>query len=262
MSTPAETTDSPEPRTVIVTGASLGIGRAIAEAFADLGWRIAIGARNAERLGEVVDSVGARGGKAFAHALDVRDELSVETFCSAAQEALGPIDVLINNAGGAHPGRLHEISYDDIRFAIESSLIGSLFMSRCVVASMLENRVEGDVVFISSRSVGVSWPGHIPYAASKAGMESVGRALGQELEGTGIRVITARVGDTMGTGFANDWTTDEQQMSEYWAELGILRHGGVMEPPNVASAVVGAVTTPRAFQIDFLTVNAVAPTID
>ena len=152
MSTPAETTASPEPRTVIVTGASLGIGRAIAEAFADLGWRIAIGARNAERLGEVVDSVGARGGKAFAHALDVRDELSVETFCSAAQEALGPIDVLINNAGGAHPGRLHEMSYDDIRFEKSTDGIAKITICRPELRNAFRPRTLFELIDAFSRA--------------------------------------------------------------------------------------------------------------
>ncbi|HXZ84181.1 MAG TPA: SDR family NAD(P)-dependent oxidoreductase, partial [Myxococcota bacterium] len=89
---------SAAPRTAIITGASSGIGAATALELGRLGYRLALGARRVPRVEEVAKQVEAAGGRAFAHALDVTRLDSVDAFCSAAEAALGPIDVLINNA--------------------------------------------------------------------------------------------------------------------------------------------------------------------
>ena len=86
-------------RTVWVTGASSGIGAATAVAFGGEGHRVALGARRLERLEAVAKQVESAGGRAFVHPLDVRDPDSIESFALAAEAALGPADVLVNNAG-------------------------------------------------------------------------------------------------------------------------------------------------------------------
>src|SRR5437879_5257253 len=85
------------PRVAVVTGASAGIGRAIAVALGGLGWAVAVGARRAEELEVTAENVRDAGGTAYAHALDVREAASIDAFVDAAAAEIGPIDVLVNN---------------------------------------------------------------------------------------------------------------------------------------------------------------------
>src|SRR5262245_56671351 len=116
------------PRTALVTGSTSGIGLAVAEAFGALGWNVAIGARRADRLDDAVAAVERAGGRAFGAPLDVCAPDSIDAFVSDAEKALGPIDVLVNNAGGMKPGRLHELAVETIRESIETNLLGALYV--------------------------------------------------------------------------------------------------------------------------------------
>jgi NAD(P)-dependent dehydrogenase (short-subunit alcohol dehydrogenase family) len=249
-----------ERRVAVVSGASAGIGRAVAEAFGARGWRVAIGARRAGRLAEAAQAVKAAGGEAFAHSLDVTDADSVEAFFAAAEAALGPVDLLVNNAAIGKPARLHEMSPAQIRAEVETGLLGSLFMARRAISSMVGHGRRGDLVFVSSTSAVVPWPRHVPYAASKGGLETAAHALSLELEGTGIRSLVLRVGNTAGTEFSAGWGAPEfATVSDYWAKLGLVRHAGLMTPELVAQAVLVAVTAPRGLQLDRISVNPEAP---
>jgi len=243
-------------RTAIVTGATAGIGLATAEALAHLGWRVAIGARRADRLDAAIAKIQQAGGEGFGHVLDVTDADSVDAFVGAVEKALGPADVLVNNAAGAHPGRLHELPVEAIRSAVESSLLGSLFMTRRVLPSLLERKA-GDVVFVSSRAAATPWPRHAPYGAAKAGVENAAAALRAELEGTGVRTTVVRVGDTI-TEFGATWTPEEFAHVGYWVERGLVK-GGVMQAGQVAAAVVSAVTAPAGVSLETIVVNADPP---
>jgi NADP-dependent 3-hydroxy acid dehydrogenase YdfG len=244
-------------RTAIVTGGTAGIGLATAEAFGALGWRVAIGARRPERLEPALAVIAKAGGHGFGHVLDVTDPDSIDVFVSAAEKALGPADVLVNNAAGAHPGRLHELSVEDIRAAVESSLLGSLFTTRRVLQGMLAHGAGGDLVFVSSRAAAIPWPRHTPYGAAKAGVENAAASLRAELEGTGIRSTVVRVGDTV-TEFGSSWTPDEFAHVGYWHGLGLVK-GAVLEPAQVAAAVLSAVTAPRGCQLETIVVNPQLP---
>ncbi len=245
------------PRTAIVTGATSGIGRAIAEAFAALGWRVAIGARRTERLEDAVAAIERAGGRGFGHALDITDSGSVDEFVSAAEKALGPVDVLINNAGGMRPGKLHELSPAALRSAVETNLLGALFVTQRVLRDLLPRRQPGDVVFISSRAAVTPWPRNAHYGAAKAGLENAAAALRVELEGTGVRTTVVRVGDTI-TEFGASWTPEELADVADWFGLGLVK-GGVLQPTQVAAAVVAAVTAPRGVQFETVVVNPEPP---
>ena len=245
------------PRTALVTGATSGIGRAIAEAFGALGWRVAIGARRTERLADAVAAVEKAGGRGFGHALDVTDPASVEAFVAAAEGALGPIDVLINNAGGMKPGRLHELPVDALRSSIETNLLGALYATHSVLGRLLPRKQPGDVVFISSRAAVTPWPRNAHYGAAKAGVENAAAALRVELEGTGVRTTVVRVGDTI-TEFGASWGPAEFAHVGYWAQIGLVK-GGVLHATSVASAVVSAVTAPRGVQLETIVVNPEPP---
>jgi len=245
-------------KTAIVTGATVGIGRAIAEAFGALGWRVAIGARRQERLDDAVAAVAMAGGRGFGHVLDVTDAASVDAFVTATEKALGPVDVLVNNAASSEPGPLHELSPQQIRDTLDSGLLGSLLMTRRVLASLLPARRAGDILFISSRAAVLPWPRQVPYTAAKAGIEAAAAALRVELAGTGVRSLIVRVGDTVATEFATGWSPEQFAVVGYWAKLGLIA-GSWLQPPQVAAAVVAAVTTPRGVQIETLVVNPEAP---
>jgi NADP-dependent 3-hydroxy acid dehydrogenase YdfG len=246
-----------KPRTAVVTGATVGIGRAIAEAFGALGWNVAIGARRVELLDDAVAAVRRAGGRGFGAALDVCDPDSVEAFVNDAEKALGPIDVLVNNAGGMRPGRLHELSVETIRDCVETNLLGALYVTRRVLREMVPRGDGGDVVFISSRAAAMPWPRNSHYGAAKAGVENAAAALRVELEGTGVRSTVVRVGDTV-TQFGATWGPTEFAHVGYWAQIGLVK-GGILQPANVAAAVVAAVTAPPGVQLETIVVNPEPP---
>lgn len=240
-------------RTAIVTGGTAGIGLATAQAFGALGWRVAIGARRSERLEPALVAIARTGGQPFGHVLDVTDADSIDAFVSAVEKTLGPVHVLVNNAGSAHPGRLHELPVEHVRAAVETNLLGALLATRRALQGMLAHGEDADVVFISSRAAALAWPRNTPYGAAKAGVENAAAALRAELEGTGIRTTVVRVGDTV-TEFGAAWTPSEFADVGYWAQIGLVK-GGLLQATDVAAAVVSAVTAPRGVQLETLVVN-------
>jgi NAD(P)-dependent dehydrogenase (short-subunit alcohol dehydrogenase family) len=251
-----------EPRTAVVTGASSGIGRATAIALGALGWRVAVGARRLDRLEETAGALEAAGGRAYVHPLDVRDPESIEVFFDAAESALGRADVLVNNAGTSTPGRLYRVPVEALRREVETNLLGPILASRRVIGSLIESRTPGDLVFISSDAARNARPRMGAYSATKAGVELLARSLAMELEGTGIRSTTVRVGPTLSEfGFA--WPIDElEELMTYWPRFGLQRHAGVLQPEAVARAVVMVVTSPRGVHFDTVEVQPEAPVGD
>jgi NAD(P)-dependent dehydrogenase (short-subunit alcohol dehydrogenase family) len=247
------------PRTAIVTGASSGIGRAIACAFGAKQWKVAVGARRDVRLEATAGEVEAAGGKPFAHVLDVTDASSIDAFFAATERALGPVDVLVNNAGTSTPGRFHAISDDALRCEVETNLLGPMLCSRRAITSMLERSAPGDLVFISSDATRHARPRMAAYSATKAGLELLARSLALELEGSGIRSTIVRVGPTLSE-FGSSWPADElQELMEYWPRYGLQRHLGVLTPEDVARAVITAVTAPAGVHVDTIEVQPEAP---
>jgi NADP-dependent 3-hydroxy acid dehydrogenase YdfG len=248
-----------EARTAIVTGASSGIGRAIACAFGAESWNVAIGARRRGRLGEVAAEVEAAGGEPFAHPLDVTDPRSIADFFTAVEDALGPVDTLVNNAGTSTPGRFHTIDEDSLRREVDTNLLGPMLTSRRAITSMLARGIGGDLVFISSDATRHARPRMAAYSATKAGVELLARSLAMELEGTGIRSTVVRVGPTV-TEFGSNWPADEvQELMQYWPRYGLQRHTGYLAAEDVARAVVTAVTAPAGVHVDSIEVQPEAP---
>ena len=250
-----------ERRMAIVTGASSGIGRAIATELGRVGWRVALGARRTERLDETAAEVRAEGGEPFAHHLDVTDAASIDRFFGAAESALGPVDVLVNNAGVATPGWLHEIPADAVAREVATNLLGPLLVTRLAIASM-RSRQRGDLVFITSDASRHARPRMATYTATKAGLEALAHALAMELEGSGIRSTTVRVGPTVSE-FGFGWPMDElEDLMSYWPRFGLQRHAGVLDAAAVARAVVTAVTAPVGVHVDTIEVQPEAPVGD
>jgi len=242
LSQPPTPSKSPV-RSAIVTGASSGIGAATAEAFGALGWRVSLGARRLDRLEEVAKRVESAGGEPFFHSLDVSDPGSIDVFYQASCDALGPVEVLVNNAGMNMLNHLVDARPADLQYEIAVNLTGAILMARRVVPAMLERR-EGDVVWVSSENAVRPRPFQIGYTAAKAGLEGAARVLGMETEGTGVRSMIVRVGPT-GTEFGN--ALDEGKLHEAlesWRYWGVQRHLRWMPASSVANVIAKLVTTP------------------
>lgn len=247
-----------EKRTAVVTGASSGLGVAIAEALAALGWRVAAGARRVERLEDTARRIEAAGGEATHAALDVADPASVDAFFTHVEGRFGPVDVVVNNAGLSIPGRAWEIDPADLAHEVGVNLLGPMYVTRRAIPAMIA-RQRGDVVFVTSDAAIHPRPQQTTYTASKAGLEGYSRALAMELEGTGVRSTIVRPGPAASE-YAAGW--DPQKIAEliaYWPHFGLQRHFGVMPSEAVARAVKLAVTTPRGVMLDTIEVQPEAP---
>jgi NADP-dependent 3-hydroxy acid dehydrogenase YdfG len=248
-------------RVAVVTGASTGIGRAIAVAFGALGWSVAIGARRTDKLDETAGLVTDAGGTVVACTLDVTDAASVDAFAATVEDRLGPIEVLVNNAGIAVPGRFWELTPEQLDAEVRTNLLGPFLCTRRALPSMIERRA-GDVVFISSDTVRVPRPGLLGYGATKAAIEVAARGLTLELEGTGVRTTTIRVGPTL-SDFGTDWSAEQiTGLMDTWPRFGIQRHMNTLDPADVARAVVYAVTAPPGVNLDLIEVQPEPPRAD
>jgi NADP-dependent 3-hydroxy acid dehydrogenase YdfG len=241
-------------RTVLVTGASSGIGAAIARTFGRLGWAVAIGARRTDRLQEVAQAIERAGGRVFAHGLDVTQAESIDAFFSAAEAVLGPMDAVVNNAGISVPGSLHELAVADIQREVATNLLGPMLVVRRALPGMLARR-HGDLVFVSSMNVVAPRPLQLGYTATKAGVEGMAHTLRMELEGTGVRSIIVRPGPTrseFGYRFGRDMLI---RVADTWKHWGLMRHSEMLDGEQVAEAVVAAVTAPPGVCMDVIQVN-------
>jgi len=260
---------STEPRTALITGASSGLGAAIALEMAAQGWKLAIGARRTDRLAETAEKARAQGAaKVYAGNLDVADDASVERFFEASEAAVGVADVIVNNAGASRFQWLQETDPRWLRTEIETNLLGPMLVTHRALAPLLAAGTEADVVMMSSDAARRPRPGQLAYGASKAGLENYSEALRMSLEGTGIRVITVRLGPALSE-FALSWDlTAEatQQRTEHWASFGLrdarmLAQGnlGLLTPHDVAREVVHAVTQPRHVLQDTIELQPAVP---
>ena len=247
-------------RVALVTGASSGIGEATARALGMLGYPVALAARRTDKLAAVAKAIEAAGGRAFAVSLDLSDLASIDACFDAVERALGPVDVLVNNAGICVPGLLHEVEPEALRSEIAVNLVGPALLTRRAIQSLLARGAPGDLVFISSENAVKPRPYQPGYTASQWGVEGLARTLRVELDGTGIRSTIVRPGPTFPTDFANGWDPAlVRRLLETWQKLGIQRHLRWMPADAVAQAVVAVVTAPRGTHFDVVALSPEAP---
>jgi NAD(P)-dependent dehydrogenase (short-subunit alcohol dehydrogenase family) len=153
----------------IVTGANQGIGKGIAAALADEGCRLAICARNAEKLTAAAEELRARGVEVFAQPADVSVETEVERFFDGVLEKFGRVDVLVNNAGAFDGGRIDEVPLSGWNNVIGACLTGTFLCSRRAFAVMKEQG-GGRILNIGSISAQRPRENSTPYAAAKFGV--------------------------------------------------------------------------------------------
>lgn len=174
-------------RTIVLTGPSRGIGRAMALALASRGHQLALLGRPSAELDEVAETIRTGGGDPVVVTADVRDESAVESAIGEAWAGLGHVDVLINNAGVGRYAAFEELSAVEWDHVLAVNVTGVATVIRCMLPHM---RQAGDGHIINVGSIRSSEPGAnwSAYAASKFGLDALTKTLRLELEGTGILV--------------------------------------------------------------------------
>jgi NAD(P)-dependent dehydrogenase (short-subunit alcohol dehydrogenase family) len=227
-------------RAVLVTGASRGIGRATARAFAAQGDRVAIHYRESAGPAEELRAA-LPGQDHLTVPADLADPEAVRTMVDRAAEALGGLDVVVNSAGQYTPHRITEVSYEqwqlEWRRTLDVNLIGAANVCYCAVRHMARG---GAIVNVSSRGAFRGEPGQPAYGASKAGLNALGQSLAVSLAPLGIQVATVAPG-FVATDMANEHLKSPRG-PEIRAQSPFNR---VAEPEEIADAIVW-LASPRA----------------
>jgi 3-oxoacyl-[acyl-carrier protein] reductase len=174
-------------KTAIVTGASRGIGKAIAMALAASGAKVACVARSADKLKETADEITAAGGTAEVHPCDVTDSEAVTKFVEGLAEKWGQIDVVVNNAGITKDTLIPRMTDEQWDSVIATNL-RSVFLFTRVASQVMMRKRTGRIINISSVSGLMGNPGQANYSASKAGIIGFTRTVARELAGRKITV--------------------------------------------------------------------------
>ena len=176
-------------QTVLVTGASRGLGRGFAQALAGAGASVALVARSAEGLEETGALIKSRGGRAVALPCDLIDRSSVQATVDAATEKLGPIDILVNNAGVPGPtGPDWLIDPADWWRVMEVNVLGQFYLTHAVLPGMVA-RGSGRVVNVSSGAAGIASPSYSAYCASKSTLTMWTECLAGDTAEHGVTVL-------------------------------------------------------------------------
>jgi NAD(P)-dependent dehydrogenase (short-subunit alcohol dehydrogenase family) len=206
-------------RHILVTGASRGIGAAIAQYFLDMGDRVTALSRSGV----------SPEGCALSLAVDVADSVQVNDAVRQAVGELGPVDAAIVNAGVTRDGLAMRMSDDQWREVIATDLDGAFYTARAAMASMVRAR-SGSIIFISSVSPFIGVPGQANYAAAKAGLMGLARALAKEVATRGVTVNVVAPG-LIETEMTSDLGAAKDQMS---ALIPMARIG---QPSDIAGVV-------------------------
>ncbi|MEE3366757.1 MAG: SDR family oxidoreductase [Planctomycetota bacterium] len=162
-------------KVILITGANQGIGKGMAKLFASEGAKLAIGARNAEKLQAVADELTAAGTEVVSQPTDVTDLEQVQSLFAATMERFGRIDILVNNAGAFDGGRIDEVTTEGWNNVIGVCLTGAFYCTREAFTIMKEQG-GGRILNIGSISAQVPRPGSGPYVAAKFGIWGLTKA--------------------------------------------------------------------------------------
>jgi 3-oxoacyl-[acyl-carrier protein] reductase len=223
-------------KVAMVTGASRGLGRAMAHAFAGEGMRLSICARGAATLEEATAQLRAAGADVLGRAADVCDPAAMQSWTQATVAQFGGVDVLVNNAGGARVGTLNQVSEEAWEQAFQLNFFSVVRLSR-LCASEMEKRGGGAIINISS-IYGREAGGPLTYNSSKSAMISFTKMLARELAPRGVRVNSVAPGSILYPG--GTWERAFQANPAF--EKDFISHdfpaGRLGKPEEVAYAVV------------------------
>ncbi|HKY37747.1 MAG TPA: SDR family oxidoreductase [Polyangiaceae bacterium] len=228
-------------KAAIVTGASRGLGRALARQLAQAGARVVLVARSAPELEQVASEIRAEGGEAHALVFDVGRKEDVYPLAGAAAALVGPIDLLVHNASSLGPTPLRlllDTECEDLSQVLETNLIGPFRLSKAIAGSMAL-RKSGTIMHISSDASVNAYPNWGAYSVSKAALDHLSRLWAAELEDRGVRVLSVDPGEM-------DTEMHRQAMPE--ADPATLAR-----PEHVAArivAMIGDSTLPNGSRIE------------
>ncbi len=215
----------------IITGASKGIGRAVALALSKEGVNVVLAARNVELLSMVQKEIITAGGKAISIPTDVTSEYSVQNLIIESQKRFGNIDILINNAGVGIFSNVVDLTIQEYQTMMDVNLKGVFLCSKAVIPVMIKQK-KGEIINIASLAGKNSFAGGAVYSATKWGLIGFSRSLMLEVREHNIRVVTISPG-SVNTHFA-DKEKDQPQ---------------IIQPEDVAETVLFALTMPNRVNV-------------
>lgn len=181
----------------LVTGASRGLGEALSEALAARGARVVMVARTGEPLEAAAERIRRRGGVAHALVADIGDKQAIHPLAGAAAELVGPIDLLIHNAGALGPTPLQPLldtECEDLQRVLDVNLVGPFRLSKVIAGSMALRR-RGLIVHITSDASVIPYAGWGAYSVSKAAFDHLGRVWATELADWGVKILSVDPGE-------------------------------------------------------------------
>ncbi len=239
-------------KVIAITGAGVGLGRALARQFAADGHSVALLGRTASKVEAVADELGER---AMAIGCDVGSPHSVRDAFAAIADKHGKVDVLINNAAIFEPYKLVDASDQQIQSAVATNLMGAMYCARSAIPLMAPG---SHIISVTSESIDLPFPHLSVYQATKAGVERLSKSLFQELEADGIRVSTVRAGSMFEEG--KGWDVDPQAAMAF-RDAALARGINLIEKPlSQFTSVVGLFTAlidlPADLQVEHISLKA------
>ncbi len=216
-------------RTVLITGASSGIGRLLALRMAAAGAKVGLVARRESELEVLAEEIRAGGGEAVPLVCDVADRQQALATAKKAVEVLGRIDLLVNNAGYGHHRRFLDWDLEDMERVMRVNFLGTLYFTKALLPAMVE-RGSGWLVFIASAAGRIAPADETAYAASKHAMVGLAGSLSLEVEDAGVHVLTVCPG-AIRTPFFDD---------EALARLPAVARRQMAEPEDLVEAIMDA----------------------
>ncbi|MEN5116930.1 oxidoreductase [Luteimonas sp. TWI662] len=236
-----------QPKIVLITGVSSGFGRALAQAALVAGHRV-VGTVRSSQARQTFEALGAG---AVGRVLDVTDCDAIAGVVDAIEADIGPLDVLVNNAGYGHEGVLEESAMDALRRQFDVNVFGTVAMIKAVLPGMRRRR-RGHIVNITSMGGFITMPGIAYYCGSKFALEGISEALGQEVAPLGIHVTAVAPGS-----FRTDWAgrsmvRTPRSIADYDALFDPIREARRSrsghqpgDPAKAARAILAMLDAPR-----------------
>lgn len=247
-------------RVALVTGATSGIGLAVARGLAEQGNKVFLCARTADQVALTVKQLREDGLEVQGQACDVRSVEDVQTLVEAAVEEYGPIDILVNNAGRSGGGVTAELE-DDLWFDVIATNLNSVFfVTRAVLtAGGMREKSSGRIVNIASTAGKQGVVLGAPYSASKHGVVGFTKALGNELAKTGITVnavcpgyVETPMAQRVRQGYAAAWeTTEDEILDRFQAKIPLGRYSS----PEEVAGMVGYLVSDTAASVTSQAIN-------
>jgi NADP-dependent 3-hydroxy acid dehydrogenase YdfG len=241
-------------KVALITGASKGLGRCLAELLVSEGAKVVAAARPSPQLAALGRELGDAG---FAVECDVRSPRSVETAIEAGVRHFGGLDILINNAAACVLHDIETSTDEEILSEVETNLLGSVWCVRAAIPH-LTARGGGDIAFVTSESVKLPYPFLTLYAATKAGIETFAHGLRSELRPNGTRVTVRRSGKMTGASIEDAWDPDRsRRFFEAATKSGHMALSGEGNHPSAnARALIDAFELPRDANVDLIEVRS------